>query len=159
MIGLSGVRHPELYAKAAPDLMDRWWIQIKHNAMTDAAYRHYAAFHHKAKFLAYGLNAGGIKLDSDDKSKSALARGVSAPADLQLFKNALAALRGYELAPRNLNELSILLALANPDIYGILSGPSRRSHVAETMNFVRRVPRNEVNCWLEVAGLSGFHAR
>jgi aryl-alcohol dehydrogenase-like predicted oxidoreductase len=63
-VGLSGIRAPLVYAQQAPDLQEHWWIQIKHNALTTAAYQHYAPFHGRATFLAYGLNGGGIKLDA-----------------------------------------------------------------------------------------------
>jgi aryl-alcohol dehydrogenase-like predicted oxidoreductase len=153
-LGLSGIGAPQLYAELAPDLREHWWIQIKHNALTAAAYEHYAPFHGRATFLAYGLNGGGIKLGAGtpDVGASGRARGIAAPQEIASVHRAIEAMRRHSGRIDSLNAMSVVLALANADIGGILIGPSKAAQLGDTFDLVEGLSRPEARDLLTIAG-------
>ncbi len=98
-VGLSGIKNPSLYAAINANFDFNFYIQVKHNIL-QSDYARYAPFHGKARFIAYGINAGGVKLD------------VSAYQE-----NSVLAVRGGDLNNDNekLKALNDILAKANQD--------------------------------------------
>jgi hypothetical protein len=129
-IGFSGVRHPELYLKAAPSLADQWWIQVKENAQTNTARFHYSKAFPNARYIAYGINMGGIKLSSPSKNSSLALRSIKRPNVLidQLSKY-LASDHGLRPPPTNLN----------PALSGIIIGPRTTEQIEITMPYWKKL--------------------
>jgi len=63
--GLSGIRHPEHHAALNQKYRLPFRIEIKHNLL-HSDYPRYALLQEQASFIAYGINAGGIKLRTGD---------------------------------------------------------------------------------------------
>jgi aryl-alcohol dehydrogenase-like predicted oxidoreductase len=125
-IGFSGVRHPELYLKAAPELADKWWIQVKENALTNASRRHYCSAFPNARYLAYGINMGGVKRDPPAENSSVAIRGIKRPdALIERLSAFLDSDHGLRPAPANLN----------PALSGIIVGPRAVEQLESTMRF------------------------
>lgn len=128
--GLSGIRHPELYAQSSLDFR----IQVKHN-LWQSAYPAYAPFHGKKCFIAYGIHAGGVKPDGDYGPASSLrARGGTAPADDAVLEK-LRQLPGIQ----NLTQAGMIFVAGHPDFEGLITGPSRIEQLAATLDFYREL--------------------
>ncbi|WP_198381404.1 aldo/keto reductase [Roseomonas sp. KE2513] len=141
-IGLSGIRHPHLYAEALGELGWGCWVQVKHNVLSSHALAHYEALHDRGRFLAYGLNAGGLKLGTVyQENNSAYVRDTAAGSDLSRFEAMLQSWKGIQLLPTTFNELALAYAGLNPRISGVLLGPSRTEQLTESMNFLGRLDR------------------
>jgi aryl-alcohol dehydrogenase-like predicted oxidoreductase len=135
-IGFSGVRHPEIYLKAAPALADQWWIQVKENALTSAARRHYARAFPDARYLAYGINMGGVKLGPPAESSSLSIRGIERPDALVRRLSAfLHSDHGLRPAPADLNDLALTTSFHNAALSGIIIGPRNIEQLESTMHF------------------------
>ncbi len=139
-IGFSGVRHPELYAAAAPDLANRWHIQVKENAATCEARERYRPHFPAARYLAYGINMGGLKREPPGPASSLMLRGLAPPdrlaAQLCAF---LESEHGLQPRPSSLNELALSLAWHNPSLAGVVAGPRSPAQLAETLAFWSRL--------------------
>jgi aryl-alcohol dehydrogenase-like predicted oxidoreductase len=131
-IGLSGVRCPDLYAETLGGIL----IEIKHNLLEHKAYRHYAAFHGRARFLAYGLNMGGIKMEGAyTPSNSAWVRGVDTTLNTSHFLRIITHDHPHPAWPRSFNQLGMLFAHNEKDVAGLIVGPSSMEQLHETLHY------------------------
>lgn len=136
-IGLSGIARPDLYHALAPDLAAHWRIQIKHNPLTREAYGHYRPFRGHRRFIAYGLNGGGLRFGGHYAAgDSATVRGIAKDVDLGPFERFIEDHRATAECPRTFNELAILNAAANDDMEAILIGPSKPAQLEETFAYL-----------------------
>ncbi|MEM8541567.1 MAG: hypothetical protein AAGF25_11500, partial [Pseudomonadota bacterium] len=124
-IGLSGIRNPKCYVTAAPDLNERWWIQVKDNIQTREAYDSYATHLANAHYIAYGINMGGVKSSQTKTYDSSLSlRGLSEPNIAAKLRSRLANLdRAGEVFPRDLADLALIRVLCSPRLNGCIVGP------------------------------------
>lgn len=134
-IGLSGIRHPELYAglNSQAGFNFDFHIQIKHNFL-HSDHARYRVFHGSRRFSAYGIHAGGLKPDvSAYRSDSSLkARG----GDVQTMMPEVEQWRQLiEKQPRPLGfyEAALMFAAAHPDMEGIVVGPSSQAQLLDTI--------------------------
>lgn len=137
-LGLSGIKYPELHATVNADYGFDFRVQVKHNLL-QSDYLRYAAFHGGRRFIAYGVNAGGVKLDGQyDDASSLISRGGSTAPPLDLA--ALRAL-GQRVAPplTTFNAFGTLFAVAHPDFSGILLGPSRVAQLEDSLTLLDRI--------------------
>jgi aryl-alcohol dehydrogenase-like predicted oxidoreductase len=139
--GLSGIRFPEIYHRLnqAADLGLDFSIQIKHNLL-QSDYSRYHYFHGQRCFVAYGINAGGVKLNPADYGPAAslIARGGQAAQPLPLLDELQQWLVGKaagerRVLPGNMNQLGMLYACYQPDMAAIVIGPSSPGQLAETL--------------------------
>lgn len=143
-IGFSGIKHPELYRKLAPDLVPYWWIQVKENALTHTAREHYSSAFPQARYIAYGINMGGLKSESCDKKSddrsSVTLRGLHHPHRLaEQLTQFIHSAHGLTPAPSNFNELALLMAYFNPSLSGIIIGPRNLTQLNSSMNYWQRL--------------------
>lgn len=139
-IGFSGVRRPDLYLKAASELADKWWIQVKENALSSDARLAYKKYFPKARYLAYGINMGGLKSEPFSKDSSLALRGIKSPVDLVKRLTAfLTSNHGLKPVPRNLNELALSISYLNPELSGVVIGPRNIEQVENTIRFWGRL--------------------
>ena len=75
-VGLSGIKYPKLYYDSSLRLRSKWFIQVKENLIDKTSREKYFKFFPHAKYQAYGINLGGIKLEKNDKSISARLRNI-----------------------------------------------------------------------------------
>jgi aryl-alcohol dehydrogenase-like predicted oxidoreductase len=135
-IGLSGIRHPDLYARlnAQVEFNFDFHIQIKHNFL-QSDYARYSDFHGSRRFSAYGIHAGGIKPDASAyrPDSSLAARGGNVQAltpEVEQWRQLI------EKQPRPLgfHEAAMMFAAGHPDIESIVVGPSSQAQLLDTIN-------------------------
>lgn len=135
-IGLSGIRRPDLYLNAAPALSSKWWIQVKENVQTNVARLSYSTHFPKARYLAYGINMGGIKVDPPSVNSSLALRGLTHPGKLaERLSEIIATNYGLRPAPEDFNQLALLISYMNPALSGIIIGPRNVGQLEDTMLF------------------------
>ncbi len=146
-LGLSGIRHPEVHAKVNEAFGFDFRIQMKHNLL-QSDYARYAPFHGQGRFITYGVNAGGIKLDpkayQPDSSLRARGGDTEAPHPIagplqEVLSQANAA--GGRPAVSGMNHCGMAYAYHSPDVSGILIGPSRAAQLQGTLNFYEALRR------------------
>jgi aryl-alcohol dehydrogenase-like predicted oxidoreductase len=143
--GLSGIKHPEQYAPFLKTHGQPLSIQLKHNPL-HSSLRHYAAFDgQEHRYFAYGINAGGIKLNGQYGAQSTLrARGHQAEvhaARIAWLESRLAYWNGQTVRPplRTMNQLGLVFAALHPQIHGILLGVSSVAQLQETLDFCKNL--------------------
>jgi len=140
-IGLSGIRHPDIYKKLNESFQFDFHLQCKHNIL-QSDYERYKMFHGKRRFITYGINAGGLKLNPDEyRSDSSLkARGGNVETEHPIaapLRQILTEANEAESRPKllNMNQIGMLYAYHSPDVESILIGPSKWSQLESTLEF------------------------
>ena len=148
-IGLSGIKFPEKYFALNKKYNHDFCIQIKHNVIY-SDYQRYAPFHGKQRFITYGINAGGLKLNTNKYSeKSTLKiRGgniENEPPVLQKIKKVIQAFNLKKEKPpiTEFFQIGLIYAFYHPDILGILIGASKVEQLKKNIEFYRLL--KEVN--------------
>jgi aryl-alcohol dehydrogenase-like predicted oxidoreductase len=135
-IGLSGIKHPELYLKADASLAEKWIIQVKENLMTRKARETYLPWFPEAKYLAYGINLGGLKSEVPEVGSSINLRKINIP---QSFTEKLIDLihskHEFEPRPTSLNELAMAALYLNPALSGAVIGPRNLDQLKNTLGY------------------------
>lgn len=135
-IGLSGIRHPELYYKANPLLAQKWTIQVKENLKTHAARSAYEAWFPDANYLAYGINLGGLKTEASKTNSSMELRNINIPhAFTEKLVEFINAAHEFEPRPTTLNELALAASFVNPALSGIVIGPRNTEQLDSTLDY------------------------
>lgn len=135
-VGFSGVRRPDLYLAAAPELAASWWIQVKENVQTNLARTNYSKYFPQARYLAYGINLGGFKLETASDCSSLTLRGLSIPVELEIrMREMIATLHGLKPKPTTFNELALLAACLNKSLNGVIIGPRNIDQLEDAYAF------------------------
>lgn len=144
-IGLSGIRHPEIYHQLNRPYQFDFSIQIKHNLL-HSDYERYAPFHGKRRFITYGINAGGLKFSTAayHKQSSLKVRGgniAEAPPVVQRLERLLPEINQKADRPdiQSFNHIGLCYAFHSPDIRGILLGCSRPEQLTDSIGFHRHL--------------------
>lgn len=144
-IGLSGIKYPQHYAALNADFGFDFDIQFKHNLIY-SDYEKYRAFQGKRRFLAYGMNAGGLKFQTQQyhANSSTKVRGVGADQHQAFLAQVAELLADYNqnsgLAPlSHFNQCSMVFAFYSPDIKGMLIGPSSTKQLADSIHFFQEL--------------------
>ncbi|MDD2046487.1 aldo/keto reductase [Pseudomonas putida] len=135
-VGLSGVKFPDLYRKAKPEMADKWVIQVKENFITRKAREGYYQHFPNAKYLAYGVNLGGIKSTPAEKSSSAeLRQIVHSKALIEKLTRFLDSNHTIVPRPTTLNDLALAFTYANPALCGLIIGPRNTEQLLNTLDY------------------------
>ncbi|HKK79659.1 MAG TPA: aldo/keto reductase [Phaeodactylibacter sp.] len=161
-IGLSGIKFPDVHAAVNEAFGLDPRIQMKHNLL-QSDYERYAPFHGKRRFITYGINAGGIKLDPaayhEDSSLRARGGDVSAPHPIvEPLQKAIAAANEQTGRPAvsSMNHCGMAFAYHHPEVAGILLGTSRPSQLQDSINFFRAMQRYDYSDFYEqLKGVNG----
>lgn len=141
-IGLSGIKHPEIYARINEPFGFQFSIQFKHNLLY-SDFERYEPLHQQGRFFAYGINAGGLKLDpSAYHGQSTLnVRGRPtayqpsfAPALLRLITKANQ--NNRRPAIENFNHCGLCFAWYKNGIEGILIGTTKVTQLEHSLDFM-----------------------
>lgn len=142
--GLSGIAHPEVYARANRDYGLAFDIQLKHNVFHSDLPRYRPLLEEKRhRVFAYGINAGGVKLEGQYAPDSTfLARGgnpENVGAKLAKIEALLPQWNTAFVRPplKTMNHLGLVHAAWEPEIDGILLGVSSVAQLKETLDFWR----------------------
>jgi len=143
--GISGVKHPETYLRANEDLGLLFDIQLKHNVLQSDLPR-YAGFSGPGhRRFAYGINAGGLKLDGPYPAGSTfLARGgdpEKAATVLEKIRSELPKWNTAFVRPplRTMNQIGLIYAGLHPNLDGLVLGFSSIAQLRETLDFWRNL--------------------
>lgn len=159
--GLSGIKHPDIYHQANESFGLSFDIQLKHNVL-QSDFERYTPFlqtppstHQPIdkpaitrplnRFFAYGINAGGVKLDEKYEPGSVfLARGGQpdkVAGMLENIRSLLPALNTAFVRPPviTMNHLGLIYAALHPHTSGMLLGVSSVAQLEETLNFWRNL--------------------
>lgn len=141
--GLSGIRHPEVYAPIVEQMQMSFDIQLKHNILHSDLPR-YAPFQRSAhRYFAYGINAGGLKLEGEYAPDSTLkARGGDPTAAEDLLARIREALPQWNTAfvrppITAFYQIGLLFAALQPHLDGVVLGCSSIAQLRQTLNFWR----------------------
>ncbi|MCC6410834.1 MAG: aldo/keto reductase [Saprospiraceae bacterium] len=141
--GLSGIDHPDVYARANEDYGLIFDIQVKHNIIHSDVER-YAPFYGKGhRFYAYGINAGGLKLQGLYPADSTLlARGGNPDMVHHAVEKIRAKMGDWNLAfvrppIQNMTQLGLLYTLGNDKLNGAVLGFSSVRQMENTLEHVR----------------------
>ncbi len=134
-VGLSGIRFPEVYAMLNERFGLDFSIQVKHNLL-QSDYPRYAPFHGQRRFFAYGMSAGGLKLDAEayHAGSSLKVRGGDTSNTAPLIA-ALAELLKDAPPLQHLSHAGMLYAYHHPDMAGLLIGVSSMEQLSDSLNF------------------------
>jgi aryl-alcohol dehydrogenase-like predicted oxidoreductase len=145
-IGLSGIRHPEVYAQLLAELA--WQnvpLQLKHNLIY-SDYPRYAPIHERVRPIAYGLTGGGLKLVPQEDGESLRARGGTADHYAPLLarlRTWLAQWKHAAPAPTSMNQIGMLYALYHPAIEQVLLGGSRPAHLEDSFHWYEQLQQHD----------------
>lgn len=148
-IGLSGILHPEIYKNLNEGFNFDFYIQIKHNLL-QSDYQRYFPFHGKPRFITYGMNGGGIKLDKAEyhTESSLKARGgnIENPHPIIApLREVLAYANQHKNRPPllTMNQLGMLYAYHSRDVVSLLIGPSKSSQLIDSLEFFEHLQNFE----------------
>lgn len=139
-VGLSGIKNPALYSTVNEAFNYDFCIQIKHNVL-QSDYERYAPFHGKARFIGYGTNGGGIKLDPAEYSINSVfkARGGEL-TDTTILDKITSIVEEANTKPNRSKitqffQVGMLNAYQHTGIDGIIIAPSSKEQWLNTLNF------------------------
>lgn len=146
--GLSGIKFPEQYAIANQKHQLSFDIEVKHNVFVSDVKRYTPlteAGQPRHRFLAYGINAGGVKLSGQYRDSSTFAlRGGAHELYAAKIASIEAALPKYNTANVRppvitMNQLGMLKALVSPEIDGVLVGARTPAQISEAVEIRENV--------------------
>lgn len=148
-VGFSGLKNPEVYADLNKDFNFDFRIQMKHNLL-HSDYKKYHAFHGKRRFITYGINAGGIKLNAQNyhqnsSLKARAADWIPPSPILKKAENTIEFANQNNARPKlsTFNELGMIYAFYHTDIAGILLGTSRKEQLISSLEFMQQMLDND----------------
>ncbi|KTC35493.1 hypothetical protein AO265_29835 [Pseudomonas sp. ABAC61] len=135
-VGLSGIKFPEIYYKAKPEMAEKWLIQVKENFITRQARESYSQYFPESKYLAYGVNLGGIKTSQVEKNSSAeLRKIVHSQALIESLTDFLDSNHSFVPRPTSLNDLALAFTFSNPALCGLIIGPRNTDQLLNTLGY------------------------
>lgn len=164
--GLSGIKHPEVYTAANRNLGLFFDLEGKHNVLHSDLSRYASFFPLESKdpdtaahrFYAYGINAGGLKLEGPYPTGSTfIARGGNPETARDLLSRIQVKLSEWNLAfvrppVRTINHLGLIHAGLHPAISGIILGVRSTAQLQETLDFWRNLDTFDYSDVWEAAG-------
>lgn len=143
-VGLSGIRYPEIYGAINKKYDLDFLIQIKHNVIY-SDYERYLPFHGKRRFVAYGINAGGLKLNAEKyASNSTLkTRGGNIEKEPTVLNDIKKLINDPNLENKSRIEefyqIGLIYAFYHPEIKGILIGTSKLEQLKNNISFYEKL--------------------
>lgn len=134
-IGLSGIKRPEIYKKFLEIRLERLLIQVKENLLTHAARDNYERVFPDSRYLAYGLNMGGLKTDQYKRESSKTLRNINHPE--WLVDSVKTFLTQNNLSPKvnSVSDLTLFHAFCNDRLSGIILGPRTKAQLKDALAF------------------------
>lgn len=135
-IGLSGIKDPRLYYQSSPILAGEWIIQVKENFFTNYSRFSYERYFPSARYFAYGINMGGIKLKNYSIDSSVNLRGISLnSAFVSKLQHLLEISANIDPQPTDINHLSLAFTHSNESLSGVIIGPRNVRQLEETIRY------------------------
>ncbi len=147
--GVSGLRHPEVYAAINERLQIPLDVQVKHNPITSDLPRYRPLLGQQLglhRVMAYGTAAGGLKFEAHHKGGAGTfeMRGGDRDTHTVRLNEIAAKLPNINLAfvrPPivTFQQLGMVHALANPAIQGMVIGPRTVAQLQEAIEWHRNL--------------------
>jgi len=143
--GISGIKHPETYAHANEGRNLRFDIQLKHNVLHSDLPRYIGFSDPGHQRFAYGINAGGLKLEGPYPAGSTfLTRGGDPEKAAVVLEKIRAELPKWNTAfvrppVRSMNHVGLIYAGLHPQLDGLVLGFSSVAQLRETLDFWRNL--------------------
>ncbi len=137
-LGLSGLRHPEVWAAVLAGQEGRCLVQVKHNPVQSDLER-YAPLFPLAEFVAYGINAGGLKLDpSAYRPDSSWVVRTGKPDEPPIMEALRQMVQRWnadhpDRRVQSFSELGLCHALCHPRVGRAVLGPSSAAQLEDTL--------------------------
>lgn len=141
--GLSGIEHPELYRAANSHVGLAFDVQVKHNVLQSGLDHYNPLLEDGNRFFAYGINAGGLKLQGPYPADSTfLIRGGqpdSVETRLQQIRDLLPEWSLAFVRPpiRSMHHLGLLYAAYTSRLNGAVLGLRNIAQMEETLDYWR----------------------
>ena len=143
--GFSGLKHPAIYAAINQDFQMDFRIQMKHNLL-HSDYEKYHYFHGKQRFITYGINAGGIKLNPEEYNSGSSLKARDAawsPPNpiIEKARKSIAFANQDTSRPAisTFNHLGMIYACYQSDVAGILLGTSTVKQLRDSLQFMHQI--------------------
>lgn len=137
-VALSGVKHPDLYHTGWPENTENWLVQVKDNALTSCARKHYSVWFPQAKYYAYGINMGGVKNTAPPAIGSSLAlRGISPVSIAKKIESFIEAEHKISPSVKSFNDFALMRTFLDPHLFGVILGCSSVAQLQQSFNFWR----------------------
>jgi len=140
-IGLSGIKNPNHYFNLKNELELDYLIEIKHNIFS-SSYEHYSMFHNDSKFIVYGINSSGIKINNKYKKSNSLIvrrkdyRSKKYNIIINKIKKLLENYKQYTSLPvSSFNHIGMIYAFNSLWVSGIIIGPSSLIQLTDSISF------------------------
>jgi aryl-alcohol dehydrogenase-like predicted oxidoreductase len=164
-IGFSGLKNPEVYQELCTKYeLGTPWLQLKHNLLYSDRPR-YGALADTCRVFAYGLNAGGLKLDPDKyrRDSSLVARsGREQPDTPPIVADLLTLRKNWhqrDHAPPldAFYQAALLFGVHSPAIQGLILGGRNREQLINNLNTVGQMQAFPASPWFDE--LHSLHQR
>ena len=139
-IGLSGIKNPEYYLNLKNGLELDYLIEVKHNILS-SSYEHYSMFHNNSKFIVYGINASGIKINNKYKKSNSLivrkrdSRLKECSIMINRIKKIIENYKKYTSFPvKSFNHIGMIYAFNSLWVNGIIIGPSSLTQLMDSIS-------------------------
>ncbi len=149
-LGLSGIKYPEIYYRLNQSYLFDFVIQMKHNLLF-SDYDRYEQFKGKRRFITYGINAGGLKLNLKKyHSVSSLkVRGGDTEQLHPVSEKVSRLINEFNSNQKTVmlnsfNQIGMIYTFYSPDILGILIGPSSVEQLKNTIDFYHIIDKIEL---------------
>ena len=136
-IGFSGVKNPDIYARLAPDLADSWTIQVKENIDNNQTRIRYQLHFPNGRYIAYGINMGGVKREQPKGDSSVSLRNITRPPIVDRLCSIIDLPGVLTPHPQTLNELALMWTWANPNLSGVILGPRNVEQLTQSLAFIK----------------------
>ncbi|MCB0523630.1 MAG: aldo/keto reductase [Saprospiraceae bacterium] len=141
--GLSGIKHPETYNECLQSHDLHCDIQLKHNLLHSDLSRYTSVLPSGVhKYFAYGINAGGLKLENTpyNTESTFLARGGRPDTSVELLDQVKKLVEIFNENPNRpaistMNQLGLIFAGLNREIAGVVVGASSGNQLQETLHY------------------------
>jgi len=153
LIGLSGIKFPEIYNEILFDIgyQNKILVEIKFNILSTESLIHYSKLNsHNTEFIAYSIASGGIKIDKNEYEKNSRII-ISQKPDFheKTFPNKIK-LKIEELIQKHeyllsFYDLSLLFVYFNVSIDKIILGPRTKEQLENSFKLIDLYKNQEKN--------------
>jgi len=144
-IGLSGIKNPEHYFALKNILDIEYFIEVKHNIFSSSL-EHYRMFYNNCKFIVYGINASGIKINGKYTKLNSL---IVRKRDYQSEKRIMIINKIKKLIDKyndgtsfpitSFNHIGMIYAFNSSWVDGIIVGPSSLTQLTDSLLFFNKL--------------------
>lgn len=135
-ICLSGIKFPKIYKNCSNGFLDDCMIQVKENIASNKARMEYEKYFPNAKYIAYGINMGGLKKSKVQPDSSLTLRNQHIPTEIsQSLEQLLGEMESTIFDAHSYNDLALLFSFSNPKLDSVIVGPSNENQLIETLDF------------------------